>query len=143
GETVLDPFLGTGTTMQAAIASGRHSVGYEVDTAFAPMIGQGCQSAIEPGRHRIGDRFDAHRQFVHDRQAAGKAIKHTNRVYGFPVITRQEVELMIPLPAEIQATADNQYQVTYDMPEATATDRPTPLPKASPDPQPGQLALFD
>ncbi|MGA6926091.1 MAG: site-specific DNA-methyltransferase, partial [Desulfosarcina sp.] len=56
GETVLDPFLGTGTTVLAAIAAGRDSVGYEVDKAFAPMTGQGCQSAIELGRRRIGER---------------------------------------------------------------------------------------
>ena len=31
GELVLDPFLGTGTTMIAAMASGRDSVGIELD----------------------------------------------------------------------------------------------------------------
>ena len=34
GDTVLDPFLGTGTTIIAAIASGRNSVGYEIDPNF-------------------------------------------------------------------------------------------------------------
>ena len=34
GDTVLDPFLGTGTTMLAAMRSGRNSVGYEVDETY-------------------------------------------------------------------------------------------------------------
>lgn len=34
GDTVLDPFCGTGTTMVAALQSGRNSVGIEVDPAY-------------------------------------------------------------------------------------------------------------
>jgi modification methylase len=34
GDTVLDPFLGTGTTALAARESGRNSVGYEIDPAY-------------------------------------------------------------------------------------------------------------
>lgn len=35
GDTVLDPFLGTGTTMVAAMKYGRNCIGYEVDPAYA------------------------------------------------------------------------------------------------------------
>jgi len=38
GETVLDPFLGSGTTSQAAEAEGRHSVGYEINEQFEELI---------------------------------------------------------------------------------------------------------
>jgi DNA modification methylase len=34
GDTVLDPFLGTGTTTVAAAKTGRHSVGFEVDRHY-------------------------------------------------------------------------------------------------------------
>jgi DNA modification methylase len=34
GDTVLDPFLGSGTTVVAALRNGRHSVGYEVDPEY-------------------------------------------------------------------------------------------------------------
>jgi len=34
GDVVLDPFSGTGTTTIAAIASGRHSIGYEIDPHY-------------------------------------------------------------------------------------------------------------
>ena len=35
GDTVLDPFLGTGTTAVAAMLHGRNSIGYEVDATYA------------------------------------------------------------------------------------------------------------
>ncbi|MBC2712722.1 MAG: site-specific DNA-methyltransferase [Desulfosarcina sp.] len=124
GDTVLDPFLGTGTTLFAAATAGRNSVGYELDKAFQSMICEGCGEAVDQSRRRIGDRFDGHLQFVRDRQAAGKPIKYTNQVYGFPVITRQETELMIPLPTAIHETAQNQFRVTYDIPEAAVTGEP-------------------
>jgi site-specific DNA-methyltransferase (adenine-specific) len=38
GETVLDPFLGSGTTSLAATLEGRDSVGYEINQEFGPII---------------------------------------------------------------------------------------------------------
>jgi site-specific DNA-methyltransferase (adenine-specific) len=38
GETVLDPFLGSGTTTLAARNLGRGSLGYEINPGFAPLI---------------------------------------------------------------------------------------------------------
>jgi len=34
GDTVLDPFAGTGTTLIAAVQAGRHSIGVEIDSAY-------------------------------------------------------------------------------------------------------------
>ncbi len=38
GDTVLDPFLGTGTTMKVAIELKRNSIGYEIDETLLPII---------------------------------------------------------------------------------------------------------
>lgn len=38
GDVVLDPFLGSGTTMLAAKNLDRHSIGYEINPAFLPII---------------------------------------------------------------------------------------------------------
>ncbi len=40
GDTVLDPFCGTGTTMLAALKTGRHSVGVEIDPIYCTMAMQ-------------------------------------------------------------------------------------------------------
>ncbi len=38
GETVLDPFLGSGTTMKVAAMMGRNCIGYELDKELKPII---------------------------------------------------------------------------------------------------------
>jgi site-specific DNA-methyltransferase (adenine-specific) len=38
GDTVLDPFLGTGTTTRAAMLAGRNSVGVEVEPSYVELI---------------------------------------------------------------------------------------------------------
>lgn len=40
GETVLDPFLGGGTTCEAAAKSGRNSVGYEINPEFKSLVAE-------------------------------------------------------------------------------------------------------
>jgi site-specific DNA-methyltransferase (adenine-specific) len=40
GEVILDPFLGSGTTSLAAKNLGRHSIGYEINPDFLPIIRQ-------------------------------------------------------------------------------------------------------
>lgn len=45
GDTVLDPFVGTGTTMVAAAKWGRNSVGYEISPQYVRMARQRIESA--------------------------------------------------------------------------------------------------
>ncbi|MDP8315587.1 MAG: site-specific DNA-methyltransferase [Candidatus Celaenobacter antarcticus] len=40
GDTVLDPFCGTGTTMIASLKSGRNSIGLDIDPAYCRMAGK-------------------------------------------------------------------------------------------------------
>lgn len=47
GETVLDPFLGSGTTMKAAMKNERSSVGYELDKNLLPTINKKIAAYIE------------------------------------------------------------------------------------------------
>ena len=61
GETVLDPFAGSGTTTLAARKLGRNSIGYEINKDFAPII----QSKIGAGQLTMGD--DANFIFTEDK----------------------------------------------------------------------------
>ncbi len=145
-DTVLDPFLGTGTTIMAAMVAGRNSAGYELDKAFQPLIAESGNQVVNLGRQRIAERIKDHQQFIRDRQAAGKPIKYTNSVYDFPVITRQETELMILLPHQVQETRKNHFTVSYETPQAALTDITAPAVTSPPAEQPeksGQLNLFD
>ncbi len=38
GDTVLDPFLGSGTTTKAAMQNERNSIGYEIDASLLPLV---------------------------------------------------------------------------------------------------------
>ena len=50
GDTVFDPFLGTGTTAVAAAAWGRNSVGSEVDPTYFELCVSRIQSAVSSPR---------------------------------------------------------------------------------------------
>ena len=50
GDTVLDPFAGTGSTGVAAIAAGRNSIGVEVDPGYVDTAAKNIKKAIAVGR---------------------------------------------------------------------------------------------
>ena len=54
GDTIVDPFVGTGTTMKVAKDIHRNSVGYEIDKRLVPVIEQriGNLDALKPRRKR-------------------------------------------------------------------------------------------
>ncbi len=45
GETVLDPFLGTGTTLKVAREMNRNSIGYEINSQYVTLIKEKCSYA--------------------------------------------------------------------------------------------------
>lgn len=45
GDTILDPFLGTGTTTLAALEAGRNSIGYEIDPAYLEIAKRRAQNS--------------------------------------------------------------------------------------------------
>jgi len=48
GETVLDPFAGSGTTLEQALALGRHAVGYEINPRFVALTEERLQKFVSP-----------------------------------------------------------------------------------------------
>ncbi|MEN6301780.1 MAG: site-specific DNA-methyltransferase, partial [Armatimonadia bacterium] len=53
GETVLDPFMGSGTTALAAALEGRNSVGYELNEEFLPLIERKVRQGTETQQPRL------------------------------------------------------------------------------------------
>jgi site-specific DNA-methyltransferase (cytosine-N4-specific) len=90
GDTVLDPFLGTGTTSLAACVAGRNSVGVERDPSLAEVLDARLTETPELSRRLARRRLDAHREFVEDRRAAGEDLAYEADHYDLPVRTKQE-----------------------------------------------------
>lgn len=145
GDTVLDPFSGTGTTMQAAMATGRHSVSYETEEGLAPLFCERARRASELSHHISRDRFKAHQNFVEERVAAGKTIKHTHSTWGVPVVTAQEKEMALPVTRAVtgdinQFTAEH---APFTPGESIPKREPSPDPQETPEAKrPNQMTLF-
>lgn len=118
GDTVLDPFLGMGTTAFAAMAACRNSVGYELDAGFKDMIFSGTDNIVSYSNERICKRITDHLDFVEKRIETKGGLKHTNNNYNFPVVTRQEKELLLNELISVKQN-NNVIQITYsDSPQA-------------------------
>ncbi len=118
GDTVLDPFLGTGTTTLAAMMNGRNSVGYDIDPSFIDILDSRVSGAFIAESNRITyNRIMNHSQFIEDYIKKGKQPKHVNKNYMFPVITKQETDLKLYGISDITRDSSNKYLVTYTEPD--------------------------
>lgn len=113
-DLVMDPFLGTGTTIQAAMAAGRNSIGIESDSNLKPLILRNISKlpAIANGINQ--QRLANHLEFVKQRQLLFGPLKHWNNFYGFAVMTRQETDLRIPFLKSITYLSENKFKVSHD-----------------------------
>lgn len=115
-DTVLDPFLGTGTIMLAAIAANRNSIGYEIDRSFHEMILDNITSVSKEDLNAITkQRVDRHRAFIDERLEDSKKSppKYLNSYLKVPVIAKQEKEIQFKLINDIQQV-DGNIQASYE-----------------------------
>ena len=153
GDTVLDPFWGTGTTALAAAAAGRNSIGYELDASLARLGTRFDRTALAAIQRVPRMRLEQHAAFVSDWEARKDRLKYRNRHYGFAVMTRQEQDLFIDVPCGFVTVAKDELTCAYDATSLDwgpgsegedriddAADGPLPIARAGrPD---GQLKLF-
>ncbi len=113
GDTILDPFLGTGTSAMAAMASGRNSIGYEIDSGFS----EPTKKRIFENQHLLNnynlERINSHLDFVRNYSSEKGVLKYTNSYFGFPVMTRQEKELKLTFVKAVEKKVDNCFRVSY------------------------------
>ena len=114
-DTVLDPFLGLGTTTLAAMTAGRNSIGFEIDNTFRDAIISRTNTLIQTSNQRIRDRIKNHLNFVEVRFEEKGAFKYKNRHYQFPVMTNQEKDLLINKVSSIEQVEQNGFEVHYSM----------------------------
>jgi DNA modification methylase len=113
GDRVVDPFMGIGTTLAAAAAAGRNAVGFELEPGFKESVIANLEAAVAVANRRIRQRLTAHLAFVEDKRASGHLFKHTNRHYGFPVMTGQETDLLLNEVLDGRQTGKNEFTFSY------------------------------
>ncbi len=113
GDTILDPFFGIGTTMYAAMATARNSIGYEIDPNLREQIISKSTGIIGFSNKRIEERLEKHITFIDDRFKKKGKFKHKNKNYLFPVMTRQETELIINELLSVDQIDMDSFEVTY------------------------------
>jgi site-specific DNA-methyltransferase (cytosine-N4-specific) len=90
GDTVLDPFWGTGTTSLAAMAAARNSMGVERDpdlvSAFEDRVDEVPALTGEVVRERLAD----HEAFVEEVRERGDSLAYEAEHYDTAVRTKQE-----------------------------------------------------
>jgi len=113
GDTVVDPFLGVGTTMWAAMAAGRNCAGYELQAGLRKEIDALANSIVDYANDRIARRIQAHVDYVKQNQGRQSIFKYTNSHHRFLVKTRQEIDMVIDRLAAIQKIANDGFEVIY------------------------------
>jgi DNA modification methylase len=100
GDTVLDPFWGTGTTSLAAAVAGRNSVGVERDSGFADAFADRIAHAPGLSRDRIAKRLADHREYVRE---TDDALDYDAEHYDTRVRTKQERHIRFYEVASVEA----------------------------------------
>jgi modification methylase len=113
-DTVLDPFLGTGTTTLASLACGRNSVGFEIDGAFSSYILEQAEPFLEIANQLVATRLSNHSQFIASQMQSKSPAKYVNKPHGFPVVTRQETGLQLYRIRQIVSSPDRLIEVSYE-----------------------------
>ena len=113
-DTILDPFLGTGTTILASIAAGRNSIGYEIELSMKDLLYEKLSKSNTKINKIILDRVSKHKIFVEARIQQEKNVKYVNEADNFPVITQQEIKLKINFVKSIILKDQDVFEVSYE-----------------------------
>ena len=121
GDTVLDPFWGTGTTTLAAMTAGRNSVGYELDGEFIHAFDSQVETVPALSRDVGTARLEAHRDYVAKRRESGDELGYEATHYDFPVTTKQERNLRLYSVTSVEKTGDD-YRAEHEPLGETGSD---------------------
>ena len=115
GDTVVDPFVGTGTTILASMIAGRNSIGIEIENHMVSDFHQVIQESLPLYKKLPQQRLQAHTQFIEERSKT-KQTKHINKKYLFPVVTQQEKEIEIVQLQDVSQVNTRHWKATYTSP---------------------------
>ncbi len=119
GDTILDPFLGSGTTSLAAKNLDRNSVGYEVNPDFIPLIEKKLKT-------KQGNIFGSVYQFIRQKE---KKIDYSKEINKLPYIFKDFHKFdkktdpkKIQFGSKIDNSASNQQEEYYSVKEIVSPE---------------------
>ncbi len=95
GDTVLDPFLGLGTTSIACMISNRNSVGVDIYPEIISLALNNMNISVDYANRYIETRIRNHLDFIKALPKEKKEKCYQNKPHGFEVKTRQETAIEI------------------------------------------------
>jgi len=113
GDTILDPFLGTGTTMFASAMLERNSVGVEIEANFLQTIQNNFKTVQSQSLEFYHKRINNHIEFIQKYKYTKGNPKYTNIHHDFEVMTSQEVEILFNTVSDI-IYSNNEFIISYD-----------------------------
>lgn len=102
GDTVLDPFVGLGTTNIACMLSNRNSIGIDIDPEIVSLALNNMDINIELANYFIHSRIQKHMNFISSLSDDKREKCYHNKSHGFLVKTRQESTLEVDLISNIK-----------------------------------------
>ncbi len=109
GDKILDPFLGTGTTMIASIISGRNSIGIEIEPELIQLSRTRIKDSVSYAREIIEERLSAYKKFSKN---LDKAKAYYNKNLDLYVKTKQETDIAFYVPTDMKESS-NEFIVSY------------------------------
>lgn len=108
GDTVYDPFWGTGTTTIAAMITGRNSVGVEIEEELIEKFDADISEIPTISTDRLQKRVQNHKEFIASIEESVPTENHS-----FSVKTKQEADILL---YEVQSVEkiDGEYIVSYE-----------------------------
>jgi DNA modification methylase len=113
GDVVVDPFLGIGTTMWAAMTAGRNCIGYEIEGDLRDEIDVIKHTILPLANEKIENRIRNHLGYLDANINSKGRFNYKNVYYNFPVKTRQETEIFLNPLMTIETIGKNFFEVTY------------------------------
>ncbi|MDY6970283.1 MAG: site-specific DNA-methyltransferase, partial [Spirochaetota bacterium] len=113
-DVILDPFIGTGTTILAGILCGRNTIGVEIDKEFTQLISNQITGFLSTANQLTINRLKNHIDFVKNRTKEKGSLKYSNIHHGFKVMTKQETGIQLKYLLSIKQISSSEYSALYE-----------------------------
>jgi site-specific DNA-methyltransferase (cytosine-N4-specific) len=122
GDTVLDPFMGTGTTTVAAAIAARNSIGYEREESLRRALDDRMDEIPAKSRAVLAGRLEDHEEWARRREREGDPPGYEADHYDVPVMTKQERRIRLYAVETVEAIEEGFRASHVPIEETAAVD---------------------